>query len=425
MEETRLYKGYWWLPSSEEEQVAGMLTIESNGTLRLELYGCFGTEEKFLDFDKEDENVIWGRCYAPNGHMKDIALFECRPAISYNFSSGFPIVRYSCRYALIGFHTDSMSSPSFFEAQIDYEELAYWCPPKNISISYNNSSITIALDRSKERETLASISLDGGIKLSLKQGFSYIPEYPKINIDQATYVEVAKEGLTGLDAISAARKFEKFLSLAMLSPVEHGKIMLRSRNCYQDMNNGEHYYHSIELVTYLYNGEKTPQKKKPDLLFKYDDVGSVLESMYAKFCIEKRMAQIWSNLIDSLERKRVFTSNDFLVVIQALDGFSIRFRKEQDFLLQITALRDEFKDVKRIKLTDDDLKRAKGSRHYYSHILKLEEKEKKNAIEGANLFDLTRKLRVLLICCALNFLGFDNTKINEMLNKCRNSILRV
>ena len=64
MEETRLYKGYWWLPSSEEEHVAGMLTIESNGTLRQELYGCFGTEEKFLDFDKKNGGT--GTCFTNN-----------------------------------------------------------------------------------------------------------------------------------------------------------------------------------------------------------------------------------------------------------------------------------------------------------------------------------------------------------------------
>ena len=88
-------------------------------------------------------------------------------------------------------------------------------------------------------------------------------------------------------------------------------------------------------------------------------------------------------------------------------------------------MRDEFKDICQIKLTDDDLKCARGSRDYYSHILKLEKKAKKNALEGAKLYDLTRKLRVLLVCCALSFLGMDNQKINGLLNKCDNSILRV
>ena len=41
-EEERIYKGYWWLPSEPEEQIAGTLTIDYRDNVKLELYGCFG-----------------------------------------------------------------------------------------------------------------------------------------------------------------------------------------------------------------------------------------------------------------------------------------------------------------------------------------------------------------------------------------------
>lgn len=160
-----------------------------------------------------------------------------------------------------------------------------------------------------------------------------------------------------------------------------------------------------------------------DYLFKYDDISVTFEDMFKKIRSDKNIMQIINNLIDSIEKKRVFTSNDFLVVIQALDGFSIRFRKEGGFLKQLTNLRDEFKDIKRVSLTDADLKAAKESRHYYSHILKFENKEIKNVLDGWGLYDLTKKLRVLLICCVLNHMGLDHTKINQLLNKSSNAIL--
>ena len=90
-----------------------------------------------------------------------------------------------------------------------------------------------------------------------------------------------------------------------------------------------------------------------------------------------------------------------------------------------TRLLEEFKDIKKLKLTDTDLEAANGSRNYYSHILKLEKKEDKHALEGWELFDLTKKLRVLLICCVLNFMGMDNDKINQLLNKSSNDFLRI
>lgn len=424
--ESRNYKGYWWLPSSSEDKVSGTLTIHPDGSLVLELFGGFSLEDEDAIFKRRLDKIIYGRCYAPNGHMKDITLFECSSSIQLNFSSNFPITRYTCRYALIGIHVKSQYDPSFFEAHINFEELAYWCPPKNITTSFSDSSITTILDTNKDHKTLAKLTLNDGIVLNLNQGCSYRTEYPKIFIEQSTYLEVKKEGLSCQDILSTARKFERFLSLTMLFPVEHGIITLRSRDCSQTMNNEDIHYHPIEFVTFLYKGgEKSLSGiKRPDMLFEFKDVSDRFEVMYNRFHSDLSIAQIWSNLIDCLEKKRVFTSNDFLVVAQALDGFAIRFRKEQNILSELQALKEEFSSIQRLNLTEDDLKEAKDSRNYYSHILKLEKKEQKLVQEGVNLYNLTSKLRVLLICCILDFLGFEKDKINELLNKCNNSLLR-
>ena len=113
-----------------------------------------------------------------------------------------------------------------------------------------------------------------------------------------------------------------------------------------------------------------------------------------------------------------------MIVVQAIDGFSLRFREETNFLAQIRALRDEFKDIKKLSLTDEDLLVIRGSRHYYSHILKMDQKEKKQVADGMELFNITEKLRILLICCLLSFLGMDNERINALLNNCHNSLLQ-
>lgn len=423
MEENRIYKGCWWLPSAPDDQVTGALTVETDGGLRLELYGGFGQKDKGVDFLRDQDEVIYGRCYDPNGHMKDISLFECFSSINLNFSSSFPIAHYSCRFALIGIHTQSMREAEFYEAQVSFDELAFWCPPKNITTRFEESKVTIVLDKSVENEVLDEIELENGITLKLKQGSSDLSDDLKVHIEKSTYLEVAKEGLNSFDVLEAARMFERFLALAMLAHVEHGKITLFSRNRCQTTKDGMRYYHPIELVTLLYKSVLEKNMKHPDLLFKYDDVADGFVKMYKRFWSDESIALIWSNLIDSLEKKRVFTSNDFLVVVQALDGFSIRFRKEIDLLEQLKALRNEFIGIKRLKLTEDDLKAARGSRNYYSHILKLDKKDKTTALDGAQLFYLTKKLRVLLICCVLNFLGLDNEKINELLNNCNNSIL--
>lgn len=424
MAEERIYKGYWWLPFEPNDRIAGVLTIKTDGDLRLELFGAFGQKENGIDFERDPDKVIYGRCYAPNGHMKDISLYECHSSINWNFGSTFPITRYSCQYALIGYHTLSMNETVFFKAHIAFEELAYWCPPKNIISCYDESSVTISFDNSIGKEILAEIVFEEGLTLRLKQGGLYQSDYPKVLIEQSTYFEISKDELTSYDVIQETMNFERFLSVAMLTSVEHLSILMYSRDCRQITKDGKIYYHPIELISHLYNPKSEKKMMYPDMLFTHEDVADGFADMYKRFRTDKRIAQIWSNLIDSLEKKRVFTSNDFLVIIQALDGFSSRFRRELRLLEQLKSLRDEFIEIKRLKLSDDDLNAARGSRHYYSHILKLEEKEKKNVLDGIQLFELTKKLRVMLICCVLKFLGLDNVKINVLLNNCNSPILR-
>ena len=425
-EEERIYKGYWWLPSEPEEQIAGTLTIDYRDNVKLELYGCFGPTDDYVIFDRKDDPAIYGRCYTPDSKMTDVSLIGCHSALTLNFNDNtFPLTRYTCQYALIGIHCQKMEGTMFFKAHVDFKELAFWCPPKNINFTMKDDCISVSIEtKAEEKAPLVSVELDGGVKIQLKEGATYKPDYPKLYIDQSTYVEILKDDMNALQVLSTSRMFERFMSVATLVPVEHGKIMLYSKQKCQEFEGGEVIYHPIELVTYLYLDDMQESCKQHDFLFKFDDVSLEFGQMLGKLYTDKSIAQIWSNLVDSLEKKRVFTSNDFLVVIQAVDGFSIRYRKEQKLLPELKALREEFKNIKKLQLNDKDLEAANGSRNYYSHILKLEKKKDKHALEGWELFDLTKKLRVLLICCVLNFMGMDNDKINQLLNKCNNSMIK-
>ncbi len=425
-EEKRIYKGYWWLPSETEEQIAGTLTIDSRGNVKLELYGCFGPTDDYVIFDRKDDPAIYGRCYTPDSKMTDVSLIGCHSALTLNFNDNtFPLTRYTCQYALIGIHCQKIEDIMFFKAQVVFKELAFWCPPKNITFTMRNDSISVSIEtKGEEKASLASVKLEGGVKIQLKEGATYKPDYPKLYIDQSTYVEILKDDMNALQALSTSRMFERFMSVATLAPVEHGKIMLYSKQKSQEYEGGKVIYHPIELVTYLYLDDVQETYKQGNFLFNFDDVAQELGEMLGKLYTDKSIAQIWSNLVDSLEKKRVFTSNDFLVVIQAIDGFAIRYRKEQKLLPELQALRAEFKNIRKLQLTDQELEAANDSRNYYSHILKLEKKKDKHVLEGWELFDLTKKLRVLLICCVLKFMGMDNDKINQLLDKCNNSILR-
>lgn len=422
--ENRIYKGKWWIPSNPDKQVSGYLTIQPNGVVKLELIGAFEQEENGIDFEREDA-MIFGHCFAPNNHAKDITLFDCHAASTWNPSLPFTLTRYTCRYALIGIHTEAMNAKMFFKAQIHYDELTYWCPPKNIMWGWSESKISFTVKTAEdETSTWATVHLDDGFTLNLKENcnFNYPTDFA-VYADQLTCLEVLKEEMSADDAIMMSRQMERFLSLATLLPVEHTRIWLYSKEKSQTGEKGETYYHAIELVTYQYK-EKPEKIQDHNFLFKYEDVATVFPDMFKRMYTSESISLIWTMLLDSLEKKRVFTSNDFLLVAQALDGFAKRFRTGKHLENELAELREAFQDIGRLNLTDEDLKEAAGSRNYYSHVLRVDLKEGKKAQDGLKLYDLMGRLRVLLICCVLDFLGLDHAKINQVMDGCNNPVLR-
>ena len=422
-----IYKGYWWIPSCPEKQTAGILTIVNDGAITLELLGMLGDRECELDSDY-NEDVIYGRCYDSQNHLKDISLFDCSSSFILNFSSTFPLFKYHCRYALVGIHLESMNCKSFFKAYACIDELSYWCPPSNIRMSHSKDSVSITLNTlSGEDAVIDTIDLDVGVRLELVRAYVHRLDLYKPYIESSTGLRISAEKLSAKEVLHNVRRFEELLSvLTLSSSVEHSKIILSSNDIYQEFPNGERIYHPIYFYTKLYKADKRSDVRKQSFLCMYSDISSDIHDGIKRFYSNPSITHIWNNLIDSLEIRKVYSSNDFLLVVQALDGFSIRFRKEsKSFFDQLKDLRDEFKSIDKVCLTDDDLKAVRDSRHYYSHMLSLKKKQTRNVLDGSHLYVLTKKLRILLICCVLNFLGLNNDVINGLLNKSANQILYI
>lgn len=422
-----LFKGYWFLPSNPDRQVAGVLTVEPDGRAILEMLGSF-EEVRVLGIDVSNQPAIWGQCYdADRKKGISITLLNCSASYTINWGLGFPLVRYSGQIALLGIHVLSERDPQFCRSLIHFKELSVWCPPETIKTVYKEDSITITVDKTRGEEAeLSSIFLEDGLELKLKKGASFWTDHLQAyRIEPETYIEILKDGMMAGQVLTVVRRLEDFFSFAALCPLTHGRVTLFSEQEVQELEDGEKYYHPIEMITRLDNNTSGPGIKPHSILIKYKDIASDFGQMFKRYYSDPAIKQIWANMLASLERRRVFTSNDFLNVVQAVDGFSLRFREESSFLSQLQALKKEFSDIDKLTLTDKDLIAVRGSRHYFSHILRMDEKEKKQAVDGIELYRLTEKLRILLICCLLSFLGMDNDRINSVLNHCYNSLLRV
>ena len=213
--------------------------------------------------------------------------------------------------------------------------------------------------------------------------------------------------------------FEQFLSFATLAPVKYKRFLLidkdkqndRTKNC------------TIEIYD-----EKESTLSKPErfweYLFVYETIKDSFPTIIKRWFTEKDMFPIRAHLIDSVGHKGAFCSTDFLTIIQAVEGFYCRFRKDGISLNKILSnLKEEFKEISILEISDYDIVCIRDSRHYYSHLLPPGKKQ--NVVDGHELYELNHKLRKLLLCCILNFIGFDNNEINMIFAKSHNSYLRM
>ena len=240
-------------------------------------------------------------------------------------------------------------------------------------------------------------------------------------IEQYTCLEIDKKiDSSFINFIYDIEMYEQFLSLATLEVVECSKIILRDRNLYQE-ENGKKYYNTIELIYVQKDDfEESKQTKRHNYLFTYETIKDQYNQIIKKWYEDAdKIAPIRLHLIESIRPKRIFSSVDFLIVIQALEGYHIRFRKEDTLTNILNNIIAEFSSIDKTKNDEINVRAVVDSRHYYSHL--MDKKEKKHAVDGVELYYLTQKLRKLLICCLLDFVGFDKPKINEILNTCHNT----
>lgn len=87
----------------------------------------------------------------------------------------------------------------------------------------------------------------------------------------------------------------------------------------------------------------------------------------------------------------------------------------------LEAIISEFSSIDKLKDDNIKIKQVVDSRHYYSHF--MNKSKKPNTLDGWDLYNLTFKLRKLLICCILNFIGFEYDEINRLLNQSNNNLL--
>ena len=432
------YRGFWYLPSDPENSVAGTVTYYPNEKIVLELIGSFGDSLMDVFKDNKEETILYGK----TSDAKDITLLQCRQSFSLNFSARFPILRFTCDYMIVGKHILGLDEKCQYWAMVRIPELTYWCHPEAIGLNYLNGdgekdisriALSFNIKYRDEENIIDEVQINENTSIVLLRGVNFNESEQRLRpkIEQYTYIEVRKKNTTSIkDLLSDIFMFEQFLSFATLKIVKCSFITLFNQNLYQEVK-GRKYYKAIEVIHPFFDRQNIESKptKSYDFLFNHTTIKEIYPEILRKWYNEPmELAPIKGHLISSLEKKKVYSSVDFLIVVQAIEGFyrrfrSAKYRKEHNIEGKassklhpmLTELLSEFSDIDLLKRNTIDIDAVVDSRIYFSHFMPKTSNLK--AIDGWELLEEARKLRILLLCCVLSLLGFNNDQINDVLNK--------
>ncbi len=428
MEESREFKGIWYLPNNRDNAVAGILYYRKKEIIRLELIGSLSNQDKPIKIFFEDNLRSPQIIYGESSDAKKITLISCEKGEqSLNLSCTFPLTSFICQYIVIGSHISNKDEKCFNKIRVKIPVLSRWLIPTLIEdrfLGENDLPSDYELKIPLKQKTNIEVEINSNFKLSLisRSSFSGSLNYPdELKINQFTLFEI--ESISGKvslpELLDQSYLFIHFVSLASLTKQEPTEIYLYDYDDFQTYN-GENVFNSNEIIYIIRN--KDLNNEKINLLFKYNKIETEFPEIIKKwYSVSNDLAPIRNHLFNSIQRKSIFTSLDFLIVVQALEGYHRRFVSFQK-KGRIT-LKDRLEDLIQIysshvlKINNSNLivQVVVDTRDYYSHF--FARNTKPNLIEGIELLELTMKLRLLLICCVLDLIGFTKQKINNIVER--------
>ncbi|MFA5970777.1 MAG: HEPN domain-containing protein [Lentimicrobiaceae bacterium] len=418
MNEKFEHKGYFFLPESPGIRVAGILSFLPGENILIEIFGSlngdFGLGELL---DLKSEKIIQGDL----SNSKKVTLINCTVSFDYNLSSSFPLIKYRCSYLVVGGHLNDITEKKFDFTNISFSNLFEWLGERTIKVkmkfdeqnSFNEANFNISksliLDRCFQIDQKCNIHLISGNRFYSESNSEayHLREEPFVKL--VSHNE--KESIIYFK--DKALLFRQFLEFAFLKPVAITELTLYDKNNFQGKGKNK-LFHRYDL--FFDENINQPPAVIDHALFDFKEVSEYFGDIIKKwFSINAELAPIRNHLLDSIRPKKFFNSNDFLIIIQSLEGYHQRFIKskvkEPKLKDRLKELTTKFEFVELIRISCIDIQKVVSTRGYYSHFYP----NKKNVLEGKDLYNLTNDLRKLLICCVLDLLGFNQELINEVI----------
>ena len=452
--------GEWFLPTNKGQRVHGTLTFDPQDGIDLELYGSLSEDNFFHEL--KDQEIILGL----TSDSKLVTLYSCHMTKSGGVTlvqggeSGKPSTTYSILYLLIGTHVDTPDDLKFTRISSEIFNLGEW-----VGISgFKNGNF----DREKIKNNEVTVEyklpefiefeIDSNTKgrfnfIATNSGFSRYQKTVTINqIVEFQAISATEKGIN--DLIKYLFTFQNFLTLALYEstyPLSVSLIGDRHKDLYPD---GTSYKKNIKLY-FSSRNFKVNEKPKFDLemIFDYrrikNDFPTIIKNWYAKY---KLLEPAFDLVFEQFYNGNMFTVNSFLNLAQSAETFHARvhnhtkiprdkYKKMKEEILaavpsdyhswlneqfsfgnhlnlhsRLTELTEKYSNRILDQILGDKTQfvmDVKVSRNYYTHYSASGETK---ALKGDQLFYLSERLKILLVCSFLIEVGFDTNNLSACLD---------
>lgn len=443
------YKGNWFLPENAEKKVNGILSFDPEEGANLELF------DTLVDFNKSLSYKSQSFILGVTTNNKLITLYN---SFEYNrsLSSGKQTCKYISNFVLIGDHYTSEDEFTFNKIKGRFKNLDEWLSIygfKEVEPNFKNHSLKV------DYELPEYIKIEIFNNLHIIFNFTYSsPIHPythKLVIEQKSEVVFdSNVPVPFYDILENIMLFQNFLTLGTFEPANLIYVFLYNNDRKENVGG-----QSKPIQTQLFHnpGFKYVEgriKNKSEFLFNYNDIRQNFGDIIKKwFELNELLKPVTYLLFDSFYHRKKFTENRFLNIIQAIETFHRRFRKNvsiskkehkvrinnilasidikhRDWLNEklnfsneptlhqrLSELIEEIpiQTIKKIIVDQDQfIRRIKHNRNYYTHYDKSLESK---ALKGNELYKLSEKLRVILIVLILKEIGFSLEQAEILLDR--------
>jgi hypothetical protein len=443
------YKGLWFLPENPERQVTGILTFDPSEGADLELLGTL------VDLKSSKEHHEPNFILGITTDNKAVTLYN---SFEYNrsFLSGIDTCKYTTNFVIIGDHYTNEDEFVFDKIKGRFKNLDEWISEfgfKDFEPDFKNHKITVDYELPKPIEFKISDELKGKFNFTFSSPLTRHTH--KFIVEQKTEIifetEMQKPFFETLDNLML---FQNFLTLGTFEPAYPISIWL-SNKTRKDRDDEKSRVIQVQLI-YKPGFSYTEGRKKIlwEFLLNYRDIAQNFETIIQKWFTQKDKIDPVTNLLfDSFYQRKRFNENSFLNIVQALETFHRRFRKNEimpktehkNMISEIIkSVKEDYKKwlqdrlnfsneptlhhrleklieelslktvSKIIKDKELFIKDTKNSRNYYTHYdLSMEKK----ALKRKDLYMLTEKLRVLLIAIVLLETGLTKEQVDILFER--------